>query len=770
MTAFPKCLLSFLIVLALGAPVLPGATISSTVVSTQPSGATFYVDGQKFNQPVSFMWPQGSKHTLNIDVVQPAGWTKTQYTFTGWSDSTGTLTGASPLLVITADPAITFYQAAVTEQYAVSLSFFGCPSNDARVCDSPGTVFVNNIPFAWDADVYMDAGSLVVLRAAPNPGWVFTGWLPGFGNGAQAYLNSFSINQPVVVYPQFVRAAAVTIASNPPGLQVLADNTPVITPVTQDWGMHTTHTLAAVTPQNDPHGNPLVFDSWSDAGDATHAYTMPAQAAVTITAKYVAGGRVSFTTNPPGLKLVIDGRDNWPGYNFVWGAGQPHTVSAPLQQVDANGNGWAFKSWSNGGAALQALSLNGATVAAGLRLTATFTPSSQTAGQTIIQSVPPGVAIAVDGSACTTPCTIQRSIGSLVQVSAPSTVLVGGDTQLLFTGWADSPATDRTITVTANSQTFTANYQTKYRLTCTANPPGAVVSWQINPAAAGGFYTAGTAVTISILVSADYQFQGWGGDATGAGTTITEIMDRPRSVWPKLVRMGANGIDAVGSAVGDTPEAAVAPGSLISIYGPSLAPALQVGPSSPLAQTLAGVTVTVGNQMLPLLFVSPGQINAQLPAEVAEGAQTIAVHSLTQPDVTGAFTVQRNAPGLFFQQISGNPYLIALHEDGSMVTAQSPARRGELVTALGTGFGPYQVQPPDGFAVPSSRPYPLQDKAELLFGDKIIEPQFAGAAPGRVGMTAIQFRIADPLPAASTVEIKARVNGHESNTVRLPLK
>jgi len=64
----------------------------------------------------------------------------------------------------------------------------------------------------------------------------------------------------------------------------------------------------------------------------------------------------------------------------------------------------------------------------------------------------------------------------------------------------------------------------------------------------------------------------------------------------------------------------------------------------------------------------------------------------------------------------------------------------------------------------------LIDRAELVFGDKIIEPEYVGAAPRRVGVTAIRFQIADPLPQAATIEMKARVNGHDSNTVLLPLE
>lgn len=247
-------------------------------------------------------------------------------------------------------------------------------------------------------------------------------------------------------------------------------------------------------------------------------------------------------------------------------------------------------------------------------------------------------------------------------------------------------------------------------------------------------------------------------------------MSQPRAIQAVLERSGNNGIDSISNAAGKTPEDAVAPGSLISIDGPKLASGTVSGPASPLAQTLGGVTVTVGEQMLPLIFVSPGQINAQLPSSLAPGQYTLTVHSPGDPDATGIFTVERNAPGLFSHQISGQAYWIAMHADGSYVTPTSPARRDETVTGLGTGFGPFHPQPPDGFAVPGLGAYPLVDSVELEFSGKVLQPDFTGAAAHHVGITAIRFQIADPLPAASTIGIKARVNGHESNTVLLPLE
>jgi len=67
--------------------------------------------------------------------------------------------------------------------------------------------------------------------------------------------------------------------------------------------------------------------------------------------------------------------------------------------------------------------------------------------------------------------------------------------------------------------------------------------------------------------------------------------------------------------------------SIISIFGESLAPVLEIGRVNPLAQSIAGVTVTVSDRILPLLYVSPTQINAQVPSDLGDGDYTLQVHN-----------------------------------------------------------------------------------------------------------------------------------------------
>jgi uncharacterized protein (TIGR03437 family) len=259
-------------------------------------------------------------------------------------------------------------------------------------------------------------------------------------------------------------------------------------------------------------------------------------------------------------------------------------------------------------------------------------------------------------------------------------------------------------------------------------------------------------------------------DVTGPMRIASLSLDAPKLVRAVFERTPFIATAGVRNGAAVTPEEAVSPGSIVSIVGASLANAYEVGPASPLAQAIGGVTVRVDTRLLPLLFVSPEQINAQLPSDLVPGDYTLFVRVGMQSEVSAKFRVTRNAPGLFYKDADGKPFLMASHEDGTAVTQEKPARKGELITLFGTGFGPTERPVPDGFAIPPSPAFPLADQVEIVAGDRPLETAWAGAAPGFVGTQAAQFRVTEDLPAASSVELKVLVNGVASNAALLPLE
>jgi len=244
-------------------------------------------------------------------------------------------------------------------------------------------------------------------------------------------------------------------------------------------------------------------------------------------------------------------------------------------------------------------------------------------------------------------------------------------------------------------------------------------------------------------------------------------MNGPHSVRAVLDRVPYVAPAGVRNAAAETPESGLAPGSIIAIYGSSLGPAPTVGPHSPLAQSLAGVTVRVADRILPLFFVSPEQINAQLPSGLTAGDYSLTVHWDGHDDVKASFQVVRNAPGLFTQPVGGLQYALATHPNGTLVTPEEPALPGETITLFGTGFGPYRGNAPDGFAVPQTLILPLADPVTILSGGLSLDPVFAGAAQGEVGVVVIRFQI--PEAAASPMELVVTANGKHSNAVVIPI-
>jgi len=738
-------------------------TISSVRVFTEPAGAQFTVDGQAYTSQAVFLWPAGSKHFLVAPRLQNTLILNTQYVLTGWETNLGVPVSVEP---ITADPGLTYVKVVFRLEYALLLRYFSCPPNSLDCAPhSPGSVAVNGILYSQDADLYFPAGSQVSVQAYPNSGYVFAGWsIPGVSAG-NAFLASFVINQPLRVTPMFqnARPVAITIDTSPPGLEVLLDRTPATTPANVEWGWNSEHTLGTAGVQRDAQNRLWIFDSWSDGGTVNHTFRVtPGASPVTVTARFAPGATASFLTQPPGLPLQVDGRINWPSYNFSWAADSMHSVEAPAAQTDGRGHKYRFQSWSNGASAAQQVRMPNPPQ--DFRLTANYNPVAQV----ILESEPTGVALRVDGEDCATPCVVERPPGTTVSVSAPLTVPSSGG-RLAFLNWSDGGPASRTLTAADDPQSFTARYRWQYPLTLSAVPPEAAGLLTV-PASPDSYYDSPARVQVTVQPRAGYRFRSWTGDLSGTGASAWIEMGAPHSVQALLDAVPYVPDSAVQNAAGRGPLSAVAPGSVVSVFGLNLAEQLAVGPASPLAQSLADVTVNLGDRLVPLFFVSPNQINLQLPADVEPGPQTLRIQAAGKPAVQAAFTAARNAPGIFCRQSGGLDMAVAEHEDGSAIIPASPARRDELVTVYGTGLGPYDHPAPDGFALPVDVPFPLLDPVEIVLSDVTVTPELAAGAAGRVGVQVVRFRLTPEVPAGGNVRVVLRVNGVESNPAVLPVE
>jgi len=709
---------------------LADQTLSTVRVYTSPPGVQFRVDGASFTGSATFMWPAGSKHTLVTDDLQSGIYIGKRHRFRQWVANSTAIMPLVPGVTITADPAISSFRAEFVAEYALSLVFNQC---DGVCAASPGTVYVNRDPYTTDAVLWFVAGSAVEVQAAPLPGFVFLGWTQSAGATIQGFINNLVMSEPRWVYPRFQVARRINLATSPPGLRLMADRSLVHTPIALEWGWNTAHTLEPVSPQLDSEGKTWVFASWSDAAASLRSYQVaPLSSEDTVTARFIPGYRLTFLTDPPGLKLLVDGRGNWTGaYNYDWGEGETHRVEAPASQTGAEGRQYVFRGWSNGGSRVQDL-----TVAAHARLTAAY----DLQGRLTVQSTLPNLVVSIDGEACAVPCTLDRPQGAAVKVSAPASVAQGEDARWDFQGWGDDAAPERTVTLGAEAVSLRAGYALKNRLLAVSEPEGGA-RWRMEPAAADGFYDPRATVAVAVEPAPGFRFRRWEGDLAGSHAAGALRMSAPRAVRAVFDKVPYLPSAAVRNAAADLPGEGVAAGSLIAILGLNLSEASETGPISPLAQTLAGVTVRLGDRLLPLLSVTPERIDAHLPWDIEPGAHLLAVRYGTAPEVSAGFIVVRNAPGLF---------------------TTGAVRAGDTVTLLGTGLGPYQFTPIEGFPIPQSPAWPLLDAVEVLLGEEVLTPLSAVAQPGAIGVDAVTFRA-----PAGPLRVAVRVNGAVSNSVEI---
>lgn len=198
---------------------------------------------------------------------------------------------------------------------------------------------------------------------------------------------------------------------------------------------------------------------------------------------------------------------------------------------------------------------------------------------------------------------------------------------------------------------------------------------------------------------------------------------------------------------------AVAPNGLVSLYGARLAfstRALQPNDliAGALPTTLAGtgVRVVISAIAVPILFVSPQQVNFLVPPTLRPGRYKLQLirDGWSGPEVD--IEVADVAPGTFTMEAR---FVIATHVDGSLIDASAPARPGEVIIVYASGLGQTTPRLVNLNIPRNAAQIEQRSRFRVLLDGVELEPGavlYAGVTPGFAGLYQINLRLPDRLP------------------------
>ena len=227
-------------------------------------------------------------------------------------------------------------------------------------------------------------------------------------------------------------------------------------------------------------------------------------------------------------------------------------------------------------------------------------------------------------------------------------------------------------------------------------------------------------------------------------------------------------------------RAALAVEGIVAAFGNALATGTVVAPSLPLPTSLAGTTVKVTDalgveHLAPLFFVSPTQVNYQIPERVAPGGASV---TITSGDGTTSFGIEQIravGPALFTTNANGRgvPAAQVVRVRGGTLNYLPVARfdnaSNQFVPAeidLGAE-GDQSVLVLYGSGV---RRRTNLARVRVTIGGVDLSVDYAGSAPGFVGLDQINVPLPRSLAGRGEVDVVMTVDGVAANTIRIRIK
>jgi uncharacterized protein (TIGR03437 family) len=222
----------------------------------------------------------------------------------------------------------------------------------------------------------------------------------------------------------------------------------------------------------------------------------------------------------------------------------------------------------------------------------------------------------------------------------------------------------------------------------------------------------------------------------------------------------------------------LAVGGLATIFGRNLSPSTLQAPALPVPTELGGVRVLVNGAPSPVLYVSPSQVNFQIPFRTTTPEVTIQVVTAHGSSPAVQVPLSRAAPALFTRSGGRCGAAAAVNQrvDGSssVLTERASALPGGYVSVFGTGFG--DVFFPPALGEPAGPQLSIHyHQAVVVFGQgskavSLPATLYTGLAPGFVGLTQVVFSVPENAPEGCRVPLAIQQAFHDAPVTYISIR
>lgn len=231
------------------------------------------------------------------------------------------------------------------------------------------------------------------------------------------------------------------------------------------------------------------------------------------------------------------------------------------------------------------------------------------------------------------------------------------------------------------------------------------------------------------------------------------------------------------------PNAAIAQGSIFTLYGTNLGPsAISVAANAFQSTSLSGTSISVtvnGANVAPLMYyTSAGQVSALLPSNTPAGTGTVTVTYNSQVGLAAPITVVASNLGIFTPSSDGQGAAIVTNADYSLVSVSRAANCGGPYTTCGaanpgdtlilwaTGLGPVNGSDAAGAGLGVNQSnVPLT----LWLGGIAVTPSYQGRSGCCIGEDQLVFTVPANVPTGCAVPLLVQIGNLVSNSTVMPI-